>query len=397
MKIAILLPEDIAFDTIGRAAKLASLLTSLKCSGGKSVEVVVALPVGDENLWRRREGEIRSLAPSVVVRHLSWERVESAMALRMYPHVQADLDGIAEVSLPRDWGWNFIDCDAWLIFADAALGAVLPVRPVGYYLRDLAVRYVPSAFASGIHAPYWQRQTDAFRLWRQSRVVFAASVATLNDAASYAGIRRDRLLKVPPLMASGPNGERRPRRGPLSLLWLVEPDARHDLTNALEGLRLFKAEGGQADIVVAGARRLDSDDTSSALAEIAAASQNVMGNISHETIQTDEDLRRLLRRIDMIWSSAIADGENEGLLRASAAGLPFIGNLYPQNEALVDRLGIRAFLHQDRRPAAIADELHRACADIQSAPARRGEANSLEPLPEEWLPVLDRVGRRYDL
>ncbi|WP_156400756.1 MULTISPECIES: hypothetical protein [unclassified Ensifer] len=395
MKIAIILPEKAIYRDVWRAAKLAELLQFLKGADGAEVEVVIGLPRAADEVWRRGEAEIKAIAPRCIVRHLGWERVATEMALRMYPAIQSDLEGIHEVSIPRDWGWNFTDCDAWIVLADAWHGAVLPLKPTAFYVRDLAARYVPSAFGQDLHAPYWERQTDAFRLWRQSHAVVASSDATLDDLSSYAGVRRSRLIKVPAFRALPVRRVKSERTADPTLLWLVEPDAGYDLANALEGLRIYKAEGGLARILVAGvnAHRLVSSELASELRTVPTWSRKVLECAALEPIAHESDLRRLIQRVDLVWSSALADGENEGLVRASAANLPFIGYRYPQSEMLAEALGVRVSFYNQSTPPEIADALHLASDATSFSGIERDSTLPAPTLPEEWLPVLDRLLR----
>ncbi len=387
LKIAILLPE---FPDVGwrwRVQQLAVALMKEGAPDGTPIEIAIGLPRLPENEWRRQEAEIRSGAPGVVVRHLGWERVETDLALRMYPKCTADVDGIPGLVLPRDWGWNFVDCDAWIVCADPAAGAILPLKPTAYFVRDLAARYVPEAFAGGLHGPYWERQTHAFRMWRQSPCVFTTNAATVPDISSYAGVRRDRIVVSSQLQ---PSPVVQPLRSDdRTLLWIAEPDARHDLTSALEGLRLFQAEGGNLNIIVAGeaAYGFDPVEGQAALASVPTRSRRSTLNMQFETVAGEGDMRRLLKRSGMIWSSALADGDNEGLLRAKQAGVSFVGLRYPQNETLAKTLGVPAIFYDRPEAGAIADALNQAANAWGTMKPSHGSVGE----PKAWSRVIERI------
>lgn len=338
---------------------------------GSPIEVVIGLPRLEEETWRRQEAELRAGWAGCVVRHLGWERVGADLAKRMYPKTaNMDVDGIPDVMLPRDWGWNFVDCDAWIVLADARLGAVLPVKPTAYYVRDLAQRYVPSGFSSGVQDAFWTRQTEAFRMWRQSPCVFTTDAATATDITSYAGVRRDRVATVPflPLemdAVSSRGGGSTPR-----VLWLAEPNARHDIAAAMDGLRLLFAEGAALKVIVAGeGAAAFGDEARASLAGTPQRALSIVSRLEVETLTSEEDIQRLLRRVDLVWGSAVADGESEAMLRASQASLPFVGLDFPQNRRFAEHLGVRSSWYGASTASAIADALAEALASIGNAAA----------------------------
>lgn len=387
MKIAILLPELTDIGWRWRARQLAKALIAEGTPNREPVEIAIGLPRLPEDDWRRQEEEIRADLPGVVVRHLGWERVPTDLAQRMYPNCRADLDGISNVVLPRDWGWNFVDCDAWIVCANPGMGAILPIRPTAYYVRDLAARYVPEAFASGLDGPYWERQNFAFRMWRQSPCVFTTSPATVSDISSYAGVRRDRIV-VAPVLYPEPATASSNRDGG-DLLWLAEPDPRHDLLAALEGLRLYQAEGGPLDVTVVGegAYGFDPVEGQAALAAIPTRSRRSTLKMQFETVTGERDLGRLLGRASFVWSSALADGENEGMLRAHQAGVPFVGLRYPQSENLAASLGVHAVFYDEPEPWAISDALHGLSAHRPLRPTRAKPKTE----PRGWSRVIERI------
>ena len=46
-------------------------------------------------------------------------------ARRMFTNLppSLDIEGMSEVTVPRDWGWNFQDCDLWISMANPGLGS----------------------------------------------------------------------------------------------------------------------------------------------------------------------------------------------------------------------------------------------------------------------------------
>ena len=391
LKIAILLPENAGTGWRWRAQKLAAALLREKCPTGRPIEVAIGLPRTDETTWRRQEAELLEGAPGAVVRHLGWERAPIDMAQRMFPDCRFELEMVPDCALPRDWGWNFVDCDAWIVFAASGQGAVFHIKPTAYYVQDLAERYVPQAFAPDVHSIYWVRQAHAFRSMRQARAVFVSDASTADDVSGYAGVRRSRILQTPQLLPPFTQKRRAPNSERQTLLWLVEPNAQHDLVNALEGLRIYQAEGGTFDVIVAGegAYAFDPIEGQLALADVPTRSRRPTTTMQFETISGEADLQRVIARSDFIWSSALAQAENDGLLRAAAAELPFIGLRYPQNEHLADNLGVPSVLYDRSEATLIADAL--ATAEQEGAPALPRRSASTKDESDGWRPLIESL------
>lgn len=393
MKIAILLPERPDMGWRWRAKELARSLRQTGAPDGGEITIAIGLPREAEADWRKKEAEMLSDDDGVVVRHLGWERVEPAMAERMFPDLKASLDDIPDVALPRDWGWNFVDCDAWIVCADAAQGAVAPLKPVAYYVRDLAQRYVPAAYASGLDHIFWRRQDHAFRLWRQAECAFSTQVATGDDISGYAGVRRDRILLAPQLKPASMSATSRSAGASIDLLWLAEPYAGHDPAEALEAIRILRSEGEGAQITVCGeqAYGFDPDDGQLTLSAVSARARRAAGSIACETVADERELARVLSRAKLVWSSALADGEPEGVLRAAQAGVPFVGLRYPQAESLARELGVEAFFYDRSEAVLIADALKQALSGAASA-----SASGLSPRDDmrDWSSVVERLWRR---
>ena len=391
MKIAILLSERPDLGWLWRAKELAAALRQTGAPNGGEITVAIGLPRESEAEWRKKEAELLTEDSGVVVRHLGWERVEPAMAQRMFPDLKASLDDIPDVALPRDWGWNFMDCDAWIVCADAAQGAVAPLKPVAYYVRDLAQRYVPAAFASGLDHIFWRRQDHAFRLWRQADCVFASQISTCDDISGYAGVRRDRIVQAPQLRPGSTISAREDCQS-IDLLWLAEPYAGHDPAVGLEAIRILRSEGVEAKITVCGeqAYGFAPDDGQVTLAATPPWARRAAKSISCETVSDERGLVRALSRAKLVWSSALADAEGEGLLRAAQAKTPFIGLRYPQAESLARELGVKAYFYDRSEAGLVADALKAALSETartsEAAQPRRADA-------EDWSSIVERLWR----
>jgi hypothetical protein len=359
VRIALLLPNSPGLSLVRRVTEIAAALAGARTAAGQPVEVTIGLPELPERRWRNFERSIRERVPSAVVRRTEWVRIPVQNARRMFTSLPETLDlaGITEVAVPRDWGWNFQDCDLWLSFGELRLGAILPLRPTAHYCGDLAQRYVPKSITGSIHDPYWDLETEAFRIWRQGLVV-TSDEDTVVDIISYAGVRRERVEVVPDALDALPSLlEKKSERDAYSVLWLVDGNATDDLDNALDGLAAYYREGGLIDVIMAhdAAAPVNHHLGIAALVPDQLELYNGLQRLPYRTLP---ELERMFPRVGGIWSSRIAGGEAEHVQDSSRTGLPLVAPRYRLNERAVKRLGVPALLYDLDDPTAIADALH---------------------------------------
>lgn len=395
LKIAILLPASPHLRTIRRAAELAAALIEAHSAEGHAVEVTVGVAEHDESKWRAAERQIRSRAPGTIVRHLEWTRVSVKNARRMFSNLPPflDMEGLSEVTVPRDWGWNFQDCDLWISMANPDIGAILPLRPTAQYCSELAQRYVPTAITGSIHDAYWTNETEAFRLWRQGLVI-TSDPDTAVDLVSYAGVRRERIEIVPDLLDDlapiTPVAEE--QRDPMLLLWLLRGNALDDLENSLQALTTYYREGGRFELLLAHDARAPVEHHLGA-ATLPPDLLEFYKELPKFACRSVGELERMLPRAGAVWSSMIAGGEAEHVHDAARSCSILLAPRFPLNERAVDRLGARAILYQRDDPLALADALRQLEEATISAP-RPIKAGTLTGAGERraaWGFLIDRM------
>lgn len=366
MKIAILLPTLFDVSALLRARELTRILAGAYKLTEDPVEIAIGLPERPEQLWRAHEEFLRrDAACPVVVRRLRWEAFPAENVRRMFmlQQLQVDLRGFDQVQIPRDWGWNFVDCDLWFNLADPGQGAVLPLKPTASYVSDLAMRVVPEAYAHGLSDPYWDRQLNAFRMWRRSGVVLCSDPGTASDLVGYAGVRRDSVLMVGSLSDCDVSAQAiRPERDDSKWIWLVEPSQRHASMAAIEGLALYLQEGGSIRPVIATQEPLafERPETVRSMAGIDQRGKDLLESLELYHYRDYARLSRLLQRCGGIWSSEVAGGEGLALTLARRHGLRFLGQDFAMHQQMVACWGDQALLYASSDPVAIADGLHRA-------------------------------------
>src|SRR6185312_8876861 len=394
IRIAVLLPNSPGLRLVRRAAEIASALTAARTATGRPVEITFGLPDPSEARWRRTEQGLRERVPSAVVRRTEWVRIPVQNARRMFTHLPAtlDLEGINEVAVPRDWGWNFQDCDLWLSFGEFRLGAILPLRPIAFYCGGLEQRYVPTSNSVSIHDPFWEMEAEAFRIWRQG-LVLTSDEDTIPDIVSYAGVRRERTELVPDALDALPAvvSPAAVERDPYSLLLLLDGNATDDLTNALEGLAAYYRENGRIEVIMAhdAGAPINHHLGIAALSPDHLELYNALQRLPYRSLP---ELERMFPRVGALWSSRIAGGEGEHFHDSARWGLAIVAPRYRLNERAAHRLGAPALLYDLDDPMAIADALHQLERRVEtSSPAANSASGQAMDHGLAWSFAVDRM------
>lgn len=363
-KVAILLPSVAGMSTLARARNLAHLLLVGRGAGGESVSIVIGVPGVESRERRASEAYLRLDHADIVTRPLLWESVPVSNAKRMFLSVdeRLDLEGIETIAVPRDWGWNYTDCDAWIVLADPGVGAILPLRPTAYICRDLAARLVPSAYAENIHDPYWVKQTAAFRLWRQAAFVATSDPDTIEDLIGYAGVRPEKTMQIPSLLVPSfiPVLPDKPVTDAPTLCWWLEPSDLHDIEMAANGIRLYWDEGGAMDVIIA--TETPEDDFHARLAEmlISASNKAFLADLPIQHLWSDEIFARVLSRSAALLSTLLAGGDGEAATIAERNGMHFVGLDYRVNRGRARDASANSTLYKHSSAIDIAEALQAA-------------------------------------
>ena len=138
MKLAVLLPEGYDLALLRKANGLARAAQAGLNLRGINPDIAFGLPQGQEQKWRRDEAALLAGVERAVVRHVVWERMQTDNARRMCPWNRRHApEGLDTLTIARDWGTNFIDCDLWFVLAEPAMGAVFTHRPTANFCAGL--------------------------------------------------------------------------------------------------------------------------------------------------------------------------------------------------------------------------------------------------------------------
>jgi hypothetical protein len=393
LKIAVLL-GDTKMETLNRARALVEAVRSV---GARVGSIAIGLPTADEVYWRRSASWLLDGLSDVVVRRMSWERVLAQNARRMFApfNLPISLQGIKRLTLPRDWGTNFLDCDQWLLVAGPEIGGVFPAKPTAIFCGSLVARRVPTAVARSIDAPYWDDQTAAFRMWRQSAVAVANSPLTAADLTSYAGVRPEKIVTLSvPLDSRLPDAPARLKRDRRQLLLRIEPDDAHALNVVLPALQRYLSEGGGLLPVIATEAPTAAFGSKSQIPEIIwlpEAVRHMVERLPIEQLVSHQRWAELLALSGNVWITVGANSDGGSLRQALRSGARVISLDCQLTRLASQQAGGAMVLIPQLTVDDMVETLHRVEADMGNASGLPVLTSDLASLRREIGFVLDRL------
>jgi hypothetical protein len=362
-KVAILLPIEWRGGMLRNASALAALLaqTNWPCIG--KLEVVVGLLRSGPYDWSAVGQEFAALGGSVSVRRMGWEAWPVTAIRTMFRTLPALPDAITHYSVPRDYGHDFLDCDAWIVFGSSHEGFVVPARPIAIYCADMIQRYVPQIFGASGHEEHWRRQIATHLGWRKASCVFCTTPQTRTDAISYAGVRASRVLLAPTLVdpIAGSLRPPQPDKCDPYILWITNASAHKNHQAAMEALRLYYGElGGTLPVVVAGSEtKLLAPDSGAQYQSSRSVHEatDVLPHLRFVGEVTNPAYLRLVSEASVVWHNVVIDNGTFVAFDVARAGRHFVSSDYPQMRYLCERYGVAARWHKAGEPAAAAAAL----------------------------------------
>ncbi|MGJ0190926.1 glycosyltransferase [Pantoea sp. RRHST58] len=280
------------------------------------------------------------LDKSISIRPFKWKKLDAEASVRTMAYAgYEDWHPSNNAFIIPDDGINFgFDCDLWLIVSDRVEAPLLPVRPVAFMVYD-----------------YLQRRNNFLEQeinWlfidavRRADKVLVTSHFTYEDTLQYAGVKKERLSKVPMLLPDFSVENKNAIEFDFSVIdkgnekeknyfvWTTNSAPHKNIDKIFEALRIYyEVYNGSLKCVVTG---VNTDNIlSSSSPHIMRAkksyslSMKMKKNVIFKGNLSDDEYKVVLKSADFLLHSAHGDNGTFSVVEAAFYNVPSLSNSYP--------------------------------------------------------------------
>lgn len=344
-KLAIILPDGRQGNALGTARGLCRILA------GAGTSVTLGAVLG-----QYEAEEFSDLGRAgVQIRDLSWTRAEGTVLERQ---------GVKNSSMscpyirPQDGGFDFLDCDAWILCDAPTHGVVAPLKSYAIYASSFSQRVMPEIYGADIRSPEWKQNINLIHTHREARTVFVHTERARHDVISFAGVPAERVVRLSPLLdrRSGDPKAASPSFKNRYFLWPTCGDRNQGQLDAFKTLvRYYEDYDGQLDVVITGngSERLDPERLAEApqawqeeIRTFARDNQKILARHAHFSGYATPDKYAAVRQHAVfLWNTVRYGRGASSIVDAARAGTHGLTTDYPQMRSLCSIFGINAVFY----------------------------------------------------
>jgi glycosyltransferase involved in cell wall biosynthesis len=229
------------------------------------------------------------------------------------------------------------------------------VRPYALVVYDYLQRYV-KLFPTGTDQPFLASARAAERVLVTTRF-------TEQDALAYAGVPKEKVVRVPMLAPEFPSAERASSNaGAPYFLWTTNFGPHKNHYNAMSALRdYYELLGGRLDCRVSG---VDSGNLLKShlphlksLAAMVSGSRLLSKRLRLLGEMQDALYRRQLAKAAFLWHPARIDNGTFSVVEAAHLGVPSLSSKYPAMEEIDKQFGLSLTWMDATQPNEMARQL----------------------------------------
>jgi glycosyltransferase involved in cell wall biosynthesis len=377
-RIAVLLPNAYRGGTLRSAKLLARALWAGSRQSGEDADVVIVYPqVNDEQL-ERWDADL----PSTITRRtLEWQELDPAAAFRAMRYA-GHPDWVPSASsylTPDDGVRQLYDCDLWIFVGDRLSAPLLPIRPYALVVHDYLQRYV-NLFPTGTDESFLAAARAAERVLVTTRF-------TEQDALTYAGVSKEKVVRLPMLAPEFPSAERVTSAADSRyFLWTTNLGSHKNHHNAISALRnYYELLDGKLHCHVTGVNSGNLLKSNlphlKALAAMVSDSEPLSKRLHLLGEIQDALYRRQLANAAFLWHPARIDNGTFSVIEAAQLNVPSLSSKYPAMEEIDAQFGLNLTWMDADDPVQMSQQLKwmeehahslRACLPSETQLAQHG-------------------------
>ncbi len=353
-RIAVILPVAYRGGTLRTAKLLAQALWTGSRQSGEDAEVIFAYPEVHQEMRDRWDDDLPLSISRRTIRWQALDPVAASRAMRYAGH-SGWVPSAASYLAPDDGIQQLYDCDLWIFVSDRLDAPLLPVRPYALVVYDYLQRYV-RLFPTGTDEPFLAAARAAERVLVTTRF-------TEQDALAYAGVPKEKVVRVPMLAPEFPSAECvSSDAGAPYFLWTTNFGPHKNHYNAMSALRdYYELLNGRFDCRVSGV------DTGNLLKSHLPHLKSLAAMVSDSRLLSkrlrllgeiqDALYRRQLANAAFLWHPARIDNGTFSVVEAAHMGVPSLSSKYPAMEEIDRQFGLNLTWMDATQPNRMARQL----------------------------------------
>lgn len=342
-KLAIILPLAYKGGVLDYAIRLTIALHNAIKQMHENVSLVFGYP--EDDIYSRENYFKRLREVGIGVRPFKWEIIDERRMSEIYGILGYDnsYEG-GNYCLCNDRMKYFEDCDALLFASDRVPRAIFSsgIR-YGVVVHDYIQRYVPNMLKE-------YEEWEVFSLVRRAEAVFTTGIGVAEDAVQYAGVKKDKVYRLPRFFERPLHTETIYSKGEMGEAFFLWPTNLQEHKNhriALQALELYYAKGGTLKCYMTGVDTkniMDKDAIKNpyvfAIHEMIVQSDALKKNIRIFGYVLPEKYDELIQKARFVFHPGYADNGNGAVVDAAFYHIPSCSSLYSAMEEIKNELDL---------------------------------------------------------
>ena len=358
-RIAVILPIVYTTRDTGAAKLVAEAILQGSIQSNEPVDIVFA-HLDDPNSYP--DSEFTDLPPCIKRRTYAWQLLDQGEAERAmhYAGFKGWKAELTNYAVPDDGIQKFQDCDLLVFISDRINQRILPLKPYVTFVYDYLQRYI-NILPNGLDANFLDFANRAEK-------VIVTTEFTNSDALQYAGLKPDRVERLPMLIPTF--SERLSSAAPLKpsknsknyFLWTSNTEPHKNHKNSFLALyEYYEVLGGTLECRLTGVgteKLLKTESSTFAeLRDIWKSSKDLQDNLVICGELSDRKYQEHLSDACFLWNAAKVDNRTFDVLEAAQLGVPSLSSNYPTMREIESRFHIQMQWMDSEDPKDMAHQL----------------------------------------